>query len=135
MFCEETSAHDRKLVEKVWGSEDWIVNNNDYCGKILNLAPDGVSSLHKHRVKKETFLVIAGTVLLEIMIVENTPEFHVLRSWALDAITIKPGVPHRFRALDGPATVIEFSTHHEDADVVRLEPSFRLPDEPFESTT
>jgi len=46
-----------KHVEKVWGSEDWIVNR-EYCGKVLNLNKGFRCSMHYHKNKDETFYVV-----------------------------------------------------------------------------
>ena len=54
-----------KKVDKVWGSEEWIVNNDKYCGKILNLKKGFRGSVHHHKNKNETFYLLEGRVLLE----------------------------------------------------------------------
>jgi len=105
-----------KEVQKLWGTELWHHNNTDYCMKTLVLHHGAQSSLHYHKVKRETFLVTDGSVLLS----------YGCASWIMqrgDSVTIEPGVVHRFRALCSEATVIEASTTHSDDDVVRLEPS------------
>ena len=53
------------FVEKVWGHEEWIVNNPKYCGKKLVLKKGYRCSIHKHDIKDETFYILSGTVLLE----------------------------------------------------------------------
>ncbi len=47
-----------KKVNKVWGSEEWIVNNSTYCGKILNIKKGYRSSIHYHKNKHETFYLL-----------------------------------------------------------------------------
>src|SRR2546422_651885 len=54
------------VVEKVWGRELWLVNNERYCSKILEISSGGYSSLHYHRVKDETFYILEGSCCLEI---------------------------------------------------------------------
>lgn len=105
-------------VKKTWGDEEVIVNNELYCGKILHLDGGFRSSLHRHRSKAETFYVLYGTPDIEI----SGVVFHPVPG---TAYTIPPGVWHRFWS-DGPAKIIEFSTHHEDEDVERRELSGRL---------
>src|SRR5216684_4232866 len=56
-----------KFVEKVWGSEQWLRNDDKYCMKILTLKAGYQSSLHMHKVKVETFLVVSGAVKLEVI--------------------------------------------------------------------
>lgn len=101
-----------KEVEKVWGSELWVVNC-EYCGKLLYLDKGAKSSYHRHEIKKETFFCIEGEVALTI----EGKEYKLLPLY--QPITIKPGQLHSFRGITD-ATIIEFSTHHDDRDVVRL---------------
>lgn len=107
-------------VPKMWGRELWHHNDSDYCMKTLVIHSGAQSSLHYHKVKRETFLCVQGSVMLEI-----GGDAHVLTRG--DSITIEPGVAHRFRAVTDAATVIEASTTHDDADVYRVEDSKVLP--------
>jgi len=99
-----------KKVEKVWGSEEWIVNR-DYCGKLLNLKKGFRCSYHYHKNKDETFYVLKGKILLEL-----DGEKEILNPG--DTILVKPGQKHRFTGLED-STIIEFSTHHDDEDSYR----------------
>jgi D-lyxose ketol-isomerase len=120
----------REPVVKVWGSEEWITNNDKYCGKLLAVNKGWQSSLHFHPVKHETFLALVGCVWLEY-IPDSTTAFPygtttervLLRGWARDAVEIPPRTPHRFKAEIEDALVVEFSTTHSEEDVVRLEES------------
>mgnify|MGYP001597679320 CR=1 FL=1 len=105
-----------KRVPKVWGEEVWLVNEPEYCCKMLYLNKGASGSLHYHLVKKETFIVGVGKVELEIA------GKRAKLTAGPGAITILPGQPHRFKALK-QSVIIEVSTHHEDKDVVRLEES------------
>lgn len=113
-------AEDRSRTEKLWGWEDEVVNTPAYCGKVLHLEPGYVSSLHYHNKKDETFLCVEGVVGVEI-----GGQIRVLMamggSW--DSLRVMPRTPHRFWAIGGPARLVEFSTHHSDGDVERLEES------------
>jgi len=55
-----------KTVDKDWGRELWIVNNDKYCGKILELNKGYRCSIHYHKIKDETFYILEGRVLMEI---------------------------------------------------------------------
>lgn len=113
-----------QTVKKLWGYEDWIVNE-EYCAKILTILPGFACSLHYHPKKKETFFVLFGQVRLEQIDVRGTRFEEILKSG--DTRTIMPKTPHRFSsANDSPATIWESSTHHEDTDVVRIEESKAL---------
>ena len=61
---EEKINKTHKIVKKVWGHEEWIINR-DYCGKKLILKKGFRCSIHHHKVKDETFYIIKGKVLLE----------------------------------------------------------------------
>ena len=108
-------------VEKVWGRELTIVNK-EYCGKILVLNKRHFCSIHKHRIKEETFLVIKGKVLMWV----NGRSF-IMKPY--DVVHIDIGDEHRFTGLED-SEIIEFSTHHNEDDSYRLSVSGRLaPDE------
>lgn len=100
-----------KYVEKVWGSELWIANNELYCGKILNLKKGYQCSIHKHKLKDETFYILEGTVLMEVENIKNTMK-------AGETVRIKPDTYHRFTGLED-SKIIEISTQHFDEDSYR----------------
>jgi len=100
-----------KKVQKVWGSEEWIVNNDLYCGKILNLKKGFRGSTHFHKNKHETFYLLDGKVLLEL---EDSKT--IMNEGT--SLTIEPGLKHRFTPLED-SRIIEFSTHHMDSDTYR----------------
>jgi len=114
--CQETK-------DKVWGKEFWIVNNQDYCGKVLVLNRQYRCSRHYHVLKKETFFVISGKVLLEIAgdqkVTLNPGE----------SITIVPYMSHRFTGLADVSEIIEFSSQHFENDSYRDIESGKVPDE------
>ena len=49
-----------KFVPKGWGYEKWIVNNEEYCGKLLFLAKGKKCSWHFHKLKDEVFYGQSG---------------------------------------------------------------------------
>ncbi len=111
-----------KMVPKVWGHEKWIENNDKYCCKILSLNKGYQCSLHYHKKKDETFLVLKGKVRLElgdtIMILSDG---HFVR--------VPPGTKHRFAGLED-SQILEASTHHEEKDSYRDEESRKMDDPP-----
>lgn len=107
---------------KVWGGEYWIVNK-EYCGKKLMLNKQYRCSIHHHKVKDETFLVISGKVLMEI-----GDEKKVM--YVGDKQYIPIGVKHRFTGLED-SEIVEFSTHHLENDSYRDVESGKVPDEEF----
>ena len=110
-----------KRVQKIWGIEEWIVNEKGYCGKKLTVNKGCRCSLHCHKKKAETFYVLSGSGWIET---------HGINCFVIPGmiIDIKPGQYHRFSTIRPWGTtdelvLIEFSTHHEDDDVVRKEES------------
>lgn len=107
---------------KVWGEEQWIVNNGRYCGKKLILRQGWQCSLHYHKVKEETFYVQSGLVRMELLdaVAYEQEKPRVLEPG--DAVHILPGKLHRFAGL-ADSVIFEFSTHHDEED------SYRVPGE------
>ncbi len=104
------------VVDKVWGQEVWLVNETEYCLKILEIKAGAAGSLHYHRIKKETFILQKGKILLQI-----GNEGYLLGK-DIKPMTINPKTPHRIIGIED-SLILEVSTHHDDADVERLEPS------------
>ena len=53
-----------KHVQKGWGYEKWIVNNEKYCGKLLYFNKGKKCSWHYHLKKEETFYIHSGKLHL-----------------------------------------------------------------------
>ena len=112
-----------EIHNKVWGREEWVVNAEEYCGKILNINEGYRCSIHYHKAKDETFYLLSGRVLMEI---NGTPK--VMGEG--DIQRILPSTKHRFSGLEN-SVVIEFSTHHEETDSYRDTQSEKIPEEEF----
>ncbi len=84
--------------------EYWIVNDlaNKYCGKFLFLFQNQRCPRHYHKLKDETFFIVRGKVEMEA----GRKRF---RMPAGATYKMKPGLRHTFRALGGPALVLEVS--------------------------
>jgi len=108
-----------KIVFKDWGREVWIVNNDLYCGKFLELSGGYTSSYHCHKKKYETFYCVEGGGILKY---ENV-DIPLLPYD--EPITIKPNTYHSFRSIS-PVKILEISTHHSDNDVFRKLPSGKI---------
>jgi len=108
-----------KQVDKVWGRELWLVNNELYCSKILEVRYHEGGSYHEHVVKDETFLILEGSIML-IMGTQGGAWSQVVRLDEGMSIRLRPGVPHLVVGLsEQPARILETSTQHDDTDVVR----------------
>lgn len=108
-----------EIVEKAWGYEEVICNTPLYCSKFLHVSPGKKCSLHYHLLKDETFYVMDGECGIQTSMVEPYP-MPLLKKG--ESKHIPKGLPHRFSSLNG-CILLEISTHHEDSDVVRIEPS------------
>lgn len=110
-----------KFVEKEWGHEIWLANNEkeNYCGKILHINQGYTSSMHFHMEKHETFYVTDGTLQVILIDTEQGKERHHM---VLEGCTfeIDRGQPHQLIAYDGDVEFIEISTFHKDSDSKRI---------------
>lgn len=100
------------VVQKVWGSEEWLVNNELYCAKFLNLNKNSYCSIHWHKQKDETFYVLDGEIKLELF-----GETIYLSSG--QSIRLKPYTVHRFTGITN-SKILEISTTHSDEDSYRV---------------
>jgi len=108
-----------KFVPKGWGFEKWIVNKEEYCGKLLYFAKDKRCSWHYHKLKDEVFYIQSGKIVVKYsreddllnatsVILERGDSFHVSR-----------GLRHQMIALED-TELFEFSTQHFDEDSYRI---------------
>ena len=100
-------------VDKNWGYEDWVVNNELYCFKKLFVKKGYQCSIHWHKVKDETFHIERGVLKLELfgkdpIVLSEGCQY---RLW--------PNKLHRFTAIED-TMIYEISTHHEDSDSYRV---------------
>jgi quercetin dioxygenase-like cupin family protein len=106
-------------VPKGWGYEKWIVNNEDYCGKLLFLQEGKRCSWHYHKVKDETFYLQSGKILL---FYGNDDDLGLAKNKILepgDNFHIPIGLRHQMVAILD-SELFEFSTQHFDSDSVRV---------------
>jgi D-lyxose ketol-isomerase len=139
-------------VNKNWGSEDWLVNNEKYCAKFLNLNHGYQCSVHYHACKDETFYVLAGEV--ELYVVELLPYSRIypleqaeIDEWYKEILTrkeeilasmqkivlthgqqyrLKPFTAHKFTSITSGAKILEISTTHYEEDSYRLTESGKV---------
>jgi len=108
-----------KIVPKGWGYEKWIVNTEEYCGKLLFFNEGKRCSWHYHKQKDETFYLQSGKILLyygdsdslddaEDIVLEAGDKFHIYR-----------GLRHQMVAIED-SELFEFSTEHFDEDSYRV---------------
>ena len=110
-----------QFVSKGWGFEKWIVNCEEYCGKLLYFVKGKCCSWHFHKLKDEVFYVQSGLVEVRF---SNDDDLESSSSITLepgDSFHVYRGLRHRIIAKQD-SEVFEFSTQHFDSDSHRIIP-------------
>lgn len=107
-----------EIINKGWGREIVIANNDEYCGKILEFKAGSKFSDHFHKEKHETFYVLDGILNLYYYDLTNGTKLYKLIQPG-DVIVINRGEPHQIEAITD-SKIMEVSTHHEDSDSYRI---------------
>jgi len=100
------------MIEKTWGYELWIHNDEKYCGKKLVIYQDKKCSLHYHKLKTETFYLQSGEVWLTL-----DGEKRLLLPG--DMVEVPTLIKHQFGGIAERSEIFEFSTQHFEADSYR----------------
>lgn len=109
-----------KRVDKKWGYELWIHNDNEYCGKLLVFEKNrNRFSMHYHLQKKESWYVQQGRFQFNWI---NTEDGKLIGKTLEtgDSVLIERGLPHQLIALEDDSIVFEVSTEHFDEDSYRI---------------
>lgn len=101
-----------QVIEKVWGKEEILKQDNNYMVKRLTMNAYQRCSLQYHEHKQETIYVLQGPLFVYLQ--DNRL---VLNSG--DYLTIEPHQQHRMEAGSWSAVYLEASTNHPN-DVVRI---------------
>lgn len=104
-----------------WGYEDWISNNEKYCGKLLFFEKGKCCSFHYHEKKRETFYLFSGKMKI-LVGWEDGLDGPEIKSYIFnpgDCLEIPRGLRHRMIALEN-SNLFEFSTTHFEEDSKRL---------------
>lgn len=104
------------MIVKPWGFEVVLVNNELYCSKLILVMREKWSTagrFHYHKVKDETFIVLIGSLVLEI------EGYLPNRLKSLATYRIKPGIKHKFTAGSPFCLFLEVSTHDSEDDNIR----------------
>jgi len=104
---------------KGWGREVWIANNDQYCGKILEIKKGKRCSLHFHKLKTESFYLRSGHLRLRV---KESASSAVVREFDLhegECMDVSPGLVHQMEALED-SELFEFSTQHFESDSYRI---------------
>ena len=107
-------------VDKVWGHELWVYNDEEYCGKLLDFEEAySKFSMHYHIIKKESWYVQEGQFKFDWIDTEDA----TLQTTILDvgdSVTIERGQPHQLTALKPNSIIFEVSTEHFNEDSYRI---------------
>lgn len=106
------------VVPKGWGHELVIVNNENYCGKLLVFQAGKKFSMHFHKLKHETWYVNKGSFLFRTVNLENG-NLNERTIKEGDVVEIPQLLPHQLEALED-SIIFEVSTQHFDNDSYRL---------------
>lgn len=122
-YYQKRSLHkvDSKIIEKEWGSEE-IIRNDEYCVKKMVLKPKYKCSCHFHRDKKESFILIEGGLTIETITPEGDKNIVTLTD-KYESFTLEPNVPHMFYCPDKQkedTVFIEASTKDNINDSFRI---------------
>jgi mannose-6-phosphate isomerase-like protein (cupin superfamily) len=114
-------SRDMVFVPKTWGWEQWIVNNEKYCGKLLFIKAHQKCSFHLHLLKDEVLFIQKGRIRFSYRYIEEA-----FTEWPLKVVLddnyayhVQPGLVHQMEALED-TLIIEFSTQHFDSDSYRV---------------
>lgn len=110
-----------KKVDKDWGYEIWMANNEkeNYCGKILFIKFGHSTSMHFHQKKHETFYILEGALDIEIIDTITTDKY-VKTINEGEVFVLDRLIPHRLVPKGGDVKFVEISTFHEDSDSYRV---------------
>ena len=110
------------IIDKGWGKETVFAANELYTGKFLEFSKAGNKfSMHFHRNKDESWVVIQGAFRLTIIRTEDAAqEEMILRTG--DTWRNLPLVPHQLEALENDSVIIEVSTMDDPNDNYRVMP-------------
>jgi len=110
-----------KIVDKPWGREVWIVHNDRYAAKILEITAGHRLSFQYHEVKHETLYLFEGKVKFTLENDSGELDEDVIGPGEVRIVA--PGRRHRMEAIED-SKFFEVSTPELD-DVVRVEDDYK----------
>lgn len=106
-------------VPKGWGHELWIVNKEEYCGKLLFIKEGKKCSWHHHKLKDEVFYLQSGSLIIRYSDEDDISKADERIMKPGDAFHVYIGLRHQMEALED-SELFEFSTQHFDSDSYRI---------------
>ena len=114
-----SSTQKINFVPKGWGFEKWIVNNEEYCGKLLYFVKGKKCSWHYHKLKNETFYLESGKLKIYYGTHKDIKKAKILIMNPGDKFSVPEGLIHRIHGIK-KSKLYEFSTTHYDSDSYRI---------------
>jgi mannose-6-phosphate isomerase-like protein (cupin superfamily) len=115
----ELPQKNQEIHPKGWGYENWIVNNSQYCGKVLFFEAGKKCSWHYHKIKDETFYIQSGSIMLTYGEDDDITKASQVILDKGDRFHVYPGLRHQMQAYED-TELIEFSTQHFEDDSYRV---------------
>jgi mannose-6-phosphate isomerase-like protein (cupin superfamily) len=112
------------MTKKAWGAE-FLLRNEEYCIKFMELLPGHQVSVHFHKEKVESFVLLQGSMTIEV-IVDGETRNVVLKEIG-ESFTIGDCVPHTYYVTPGTSEKVVFleaSTKDSSNDSYRITKSF-----------
>ena len=92
---------------KVWGSTEAVIVTPLFAAHRLSILPNSRCSLHVHRKKWNAFVVLSGTLYVDVA--KNDYKLtDTTRLRAGEMTTVAPGEYHKFRTGDAACEAYEF---------------------------
>ena len=119
--------HKNIRVKKPWGDEYILYQNKNCAAWLLNLKSKHKTSLHCHPKKKTGFILLEGTVEIEMGFYEK------IKLKPLSKIMIRPGLFHSTKTISKrDAKIIEIESPVDKNDLVRFKDSYGRQNMPYE---
>lgn len=110
--------HSNSTVQtKGWGLETLVHNNEKYCIKLLDVEKGKECSLHYHKYKEESFLVLSGSLQI-IFEYGGKTEIIILNKG--ESVDIPEYMPHKFVALEDSRLLEASNQDLEEDDLIRI---------------
>ena len=111
-----------EVVEKKWGKEYILPNQVDYTTKFMEVKPGSMCSLHFHKWKNETFVLIKGELIATYFTRDGEKRVERLTR-PFDSLILPNCTPHTFSVPPGQefnTIFIESSTTDNPEDSYRV---------------
>lgn len=120
-----TNFHNKK-VNKKWGHESLIYENDDVALWHLVIKQGECTSLHSHNKKKTGLCVIKGGVKVDFLTSSE-------KLFPSEKLMIRAQVFHRSWAMVGDVEILEIETPINKTDLIRIDDKYGRTGQPYEN--